>query len=92
MMKLLFTSMDVALRATHSTQVSALTGHKTRHFSNIVRELTTCLRIHAECNSRLNGVSLEFTGEMNDEVVVEAARGHLTALSEMATALNLPKT
>ncbi|KAF9519749.1 hypothetical protein BS47DRAFT_1324460 [Hydnum rufescens UP504] len=50
-----------------NTQVSNTTGHKTRHFSNIVRELTMCLAIHAECNSRLNGVSLEFTGEMNDE-------------------------
>ena len=58
--------MNLSLH-THSTQVSATTGHKTRHFSNIVRELTTCLRIHTECDSRLNGVSLEFTGEMNDE-------------------------
>ena len=30
-------------------------------------ELTSCLRIHAECNSTLNGVSLEFTGEFNEE-------------------------
>lgn len=25
------------------------------------------MRIHAECGSRLGGVSLEFTGELNDE-------------------------
>lgn len=49
-----------------STQVSA-TGHKTRHFSNIANELAICLRIHSECGSRLNGVSLEFTGEMNED-------------------------
>jgi len=49
-----------------NTQVSA-TGHKTRHFSNIADELEVCLRIHSECGSRLNGVSLEFTGEMNED-------------------------
>ena len=25
------------------------------------------MRIHTECGSRLGGVSLEFTGELNDE-------------------------
>ncbi|KAF8339911.1 DAHP synthetase [Cantharellus anzutake] len=49
-----------------NTQVSS-TGHKTRHFANIVRELTACLSIHAANCSRLGGVSLEFTGEMNEE-------------------------
>jgi len=43
------------------------TGLKTRHFGTIISELTSSLRIHASCNSRLNGVSLEFTGELNDE-------------------------
>lgn len=42
-------------------------GLKTRQFSDIVSELTACLRIHATTNSALNGVSLEFTGELNDE-------------------------
>jgi hypothetical protein len=42
-------------------------GLKTRHFGTIISELTSCLRIHATCNSRLGGVSLEFTGELNDE-------------------------
>lgn len=32
-----------------------------------MRELTACLSIHEENNSRLGGVSLEFTGEMNEE-------------------------
>ena len=49
-----------------STQTSS-TGLKTRHFNNIITELSSSLRIHAACNSRLNGVSLEFTGEVNDE-------------------------
>ena len=50
----------------HSTLVST-TGLKTRHFGTIISELTSCLRIHTTCNSRLAGVSLEFTGEFNDE-------------------------
>jgi len=46
--------------------VSSL-GLKTRHFGTIISELTSCLRIHSECESRLGGVSLEFTGEFNEE-------------------------
>jgi 3-deoxy-7-phosphoheptulonate synthase len=42
-------------------------GLKTRHFGTIISELTSCLRIHSECESRLGGVSLEFTGEFNEE-------------------------
>ena len=42
-------------------------GLKTRQFGDIVEELRLCLRIHEQCNSRLGGVSLEFTGELNDE-------------------------
>ncbi|KIO26851.1 hypothetical protein M407DRAFT_14997 [Tulasnella calospora MUT 4182] len=42
-------------------------GLKTRHFSTIVSEVTSCLRIHTECGSRLGGISLEFTGELNEE-------------------------
>ncbi|GJJ13247.1 hypothetical protein Clacol_007498 [Clathrus columnatus] len=49
-----------------STQVSS-SGLKTRQFSDIVSELTASLRIHAATKSVLNGVSLEFTGEFNDE-------------------------
>ena len=43
------------------------TGLKTRNFNTIISELTSCLRIHAECGSKLNGVSLEFTGELSDD-------------------------
>ena len=49
-----------------STQTSSA-GLKTRHFNNIITELTSSLRIHAACDSRLGGVSLEFTGELNEE-------------------------
>ncbi|EIN13091.1 DAHP synthetase [Punctularia strigosozonata HHB-11173 SS5] len=51
----------------HGNTLTASTGVKTRHFKTIVSELTSCIRIHAECGSRLNGVSLEFTGEINEE-------------------------
>lgn len=50
----------------NSTLTSA-SGLKTRNFGTIISELTSCLRIHSSCNSRLGGVSLEFTGEINDE-------------------------
>ncbi|THH29093.1 hypothetical protein EUX98_g5094 [Antrodiella citrinella] len=42
-------------------------GLKTRNFGTIISELTSCIRIHSECDSRLGGVSLEFTGELNEE-------------------------
>jgi len=51
----------------HGNTLTASSGYKTRHFGTIISELTSCLRIHAENNSRLGGVSLEFTGELNDE-------------------------
>jgi hypothetical protein len=53
-------------RAYQSTQTSSA-GLKTRHFNNIIIELKSSLRIHTACGSRLGGVSLEFTGELNDE-------------------------
>lgn len=51
---------------TNSTQTSS-SGLKTRHFNNIISELTSSLRLHAECGSRLGGVSLEFTGELSED-------------------------
>ena len=47
--------------------LTSSTGLKTRNFGTIINELTSCLRIHTECGSKLGGVSLEFTGEFNDE-------------------------
>lgn len=63
---LLFFLLVTDFQSLSSTQTSS-TGLKTRHFNNIITELSSSLRIHAACNSRLNGVSLEFTGEVNDE-------------------------
>ena len=57
---------DKGLVHTRSTLTSG-TGLKTRHFGTIISELTSCIRIHTACGSRLGGVSLEFTGELNDE-------------------------
>lgn len=54
------------LPSVNSTLTSS-SGLKTRNFGTIIDELTSCLRIHAACESRLGGVSLEFTGELNDE-------------------------
>ncbi|PPQ96054.1 hypothetical protein CVT26_004686 [Gymnopilus dilepis] len=51
----------------HGNTQTSSSGLKTRHFNNIISELTSSLRIHTECGSRLGGVSLEFTGELNDE-------------------------
>jgi len=51
----------------HGNTLTSSSGLKTRHFGTIISELTSCLRIHADAGSRLGGVSLEFTGELNDE-------------------------
>ncbi|KAG8910855.1 hypothetical protein FRC01_006088, partial [Tulasnella sp. 417] len=51
----------------HGNTLTSSTGLKTRHFTTIVSEVTSCLRIHTECGSRLGGISLEFTGELNEE-------------------------
>ncbi|KAK0505613.1 DAHP synthetase [Armillaria luteobubalina] len=51
----------------HGNTLTSSTGYKTRHFSAIIGEITSCLRIHTSNGSRLGGISLEFTGELNDE-------------------------
>ncbi|TFK64793.1 DAHP synthetase [Pluteus cervinus] len=51
----------------HGNTKTSSTGLKTRHFGTIISELVSCIRIHSTCNSKLGGVSLEFTGELNDE-------------------------
>lgn len=52
--------------STRSTLTSGM-GLKTRHFGTIISELTSCIDIHTACGSRLGGVSLEFTGELNEK-------------------------
>ncbi|KAH9854936.1 DAHP synthetase [Lenzites betulinus] len=51
----------------HGNTLTSSSGLKTRNFGTIISELTACLRIHAECGSHLNGVSLEFTGELAED-------------------------
>ncbi|CAL1703036.1 unnamed protein product [Somion occarium] len=51
----------------HGNTLTSSSGLKTRNFGTIISELTSCIRIHSENDSRLGGVSLEFTGEFNDE-------------------------
>ncbi|KAI0034875.1 DAHP synthetase [Vararia minispora EC-137] len=51
----------------HGNTQTTPAGIKTRHFGTIISELTSCLRIHAEQTSRLGGVSLEFTGEVDEQ-------------------------
>ena len=47
--------------------MTSSSGLKTRQFRDIIGEIIHCLRIHEQCFSRLGGVSLEFTGELNEE-------------------------
>lgn len=51
----------------HGNTLTSSSGFKTRNFGTIISELTSCISVHAACGSRLGGVSLEFTGELNDE-------------------------
>jgi 3-deoxy-7-phosphoheptulonate synthase len=51
----------------HGNTSTAASGLKTRNFGTIISEITSCIRIHAENNSKLGGVSLEFTGEMSED-------------------------
>lgn len=46
-----------------NTRVAKSNQLKTRDFSNIVKEITATFEIHQMCNSKLNGVHLELTGE-----------------------------
>lgn len=47
----------------HGNTVSTNTGHKTRHFNDILSELRDAFAVHREMRSRLGGVHLELTGE-----------------------------
>ena len=53
----------------HGNTLSTPTGIKTRHFSNILAEVSAALRIHAEEGSVLGGVHLELTGDAVTECV-----------------------
>ncbi|KAK1220589.1 hypothetical protein PQX77_016641 [Marasmius sp. AFHP31] len=51
----------------HGNTQTSPSGLKTRHFKSIITELTSTLAVHSRLNSDLGGVSLEFTGELNEE-------------------------
>jgi len=51
----------------HGNTHTSSTGYKTRHLSSIITEVTSTLAVHAQESSRLGGVSLEFTGELNEQ-------------------------
>ncbi|KAJ7164347.1 DAHP synthetase [Mycena filopes] len=68
----------------HGNTHTSSSGLKTRNFGTIISELTSCLKIHAACGSRLGGVSLEFTGELNEEgfSVTECVGGSMELTEE----------
>ena len=53
------------LRSTKSSQVDPTL--KTRHFADIIHEITRSMIIHREKGTILGGVHLELTGEVNEE-------------------------
>ena len=40
---------------------------KTRHFSDVIQEITRSMQIHRDKGTILGGVHLELTGEVNEE-------------------------
>lgn len=48
----------------HGNTKTAASGKlKTRHFVDIIQELSQTFRVHKECSSKLNGVHFELTGD-----------------------------
>lgn len=58
----------------HGNTESTSDGTKTRHFDNILSELTDSFGVHAEMGSQLNGVHFEMTGA-NVTECIGGARG-----------------
>ncbi|KAJ1954521.1 hypothetical protein IWQ62_005738 [Dispira parvispora] len=53
----------------HGNTETAEAGMKTRHFDNIMLEITQAIAIHQRLGSKLNGIHLELTGERVTECV-----------------------
>ncbi|KAI8583206.1 hypothetical protein K450DRAFT_224730 [Umbelopsis ramanniana AG] len=53
----------------HGNTKSATGGIKTRHFADIVEELTSSFKVHQSVGSKLNGVHFELTGDSVTECV-----------------------
>lgn len=47
----------------HGNTKTATGGVKTRHFVDIIQELSQTFRVHKACGSKLNGVHFELTGD-----------------------------
>lgn len=47
----------------HGNTKNASGGVKTRHFVDIIQELSEAFRVHKDCGSKLNGVHFELTGD-----------------------------
>jgi 3-deoxy-D-arabino-heptulosonate 7-phosphate (DAHP) synthase class II len=63
---------------------------KTRHFVDIVTEITRSMEIHREMGTILGGVHLELTGEVNEEgfsVVGLSITAELSSLTSRLSAL-----
>ena len=58
----------------HGNTQTTTQGYKTRHFDDILSELTQTFTIHQQCNSHLAGVHFELTGE-NVTECIGGARG-----------------
>jgi 3-deoxy-7-phosphoheptulonate synthase len=53
----------------HGNTVNTGSGHKTRRFDDIVRELKTSFAIHRQSGTRQSGVHLELTGDNVTECI-----------------------
>ncbi|KAI9794115.1 MAG: Aromatic/aminoadipate aminotransferase 1 [Candelina submexicana] len=53
----------------HGNTLSTLSGIKTRHFTSILSEVSSALKIHAAHSSYLGGVHLELTGDAVTECI-----------------------
>ncbi|CAM0135117.1 hypothetical protein VKS41_000303 [Umbelopsis sp. WA50703] len=53
----------------HGNTKSAVGGIKTRHFADIMEELTSSFKVHQSVGSKLNGVHFELTGDSVTECV-----------------------
>jgi len=53
------------VRSTKSSETDP--SLKTRHFVDIIQEISTSMRIHKEQGTILGGVHLELTGEVNED-------------------------
>jgi len=47
----------------HGNTTTAASGHKTRNFDSVLKEVEECINVHQAQNSRLGGVHFELTGD-----------------------------